>query len=348
MAWTTGQLAELVDGELVGAGDVAISAIDSVDRAGDRDLTFVGDEHYAQRWAASKAAAALVRRGLEIGGNGRKPVILVDHVDAALVKVLEAMAPPTPMPEPGVHPTAVVDDSATLGEGARIGARCYVGAGAVIGDRSVLQPGATVADHARIGCDCTIWYGVVIRDRCVIGDRCIIHPNVSIGADGFGHRAAPGGKGLLRIPQIGIVEIGHDVEIGAGTCIDRGTFGSTRIGDGTKIDNLCQIGHNCQIGRCVIMAGSGGLAGSVTVGDGVLLGGSVGVKDHVTIGDGAQVAAYAAVKDDIPAGARWAGYPAQDVREAVREHGVLKKIVKQSRTLQRMVDAFEEWQKHNA
>ena len=154
----------------------------------------------------------------------------------------------------------------------------------------------------------------------------LIHPNVTIGADGFGYRPAPGGKGLVKIPHIGNVVIHDDVEIGASACIDRAKFSSTIVGMGTKIDNLVQIAHNCVIGRFCILAGHAGMAGSSTLGDGVILGGRVSIKDHVNVGSGATVLGLGAVMNDIPAGETWGGMPAQDARQALREHVAIRKL----------------------
>jgi UDP-3-O-[3-hydroxymyristoyl] glucosamine N-acyltransferase len=225
-----------------------------------------------------------------------------------------------------VHPSAVIESSAAVGRDVRIAAQCYVGREARLGDRVVLHPNVTVMDGCVVGPDTVLWPGVVVRERCVIGARCILHPNAVIGADGFGFRPAAGGKGLVKVPQTGNVVLGDDVEIGAGTCVDRAKFGSTEIGDMTKIDNLCQIAHNCRIGRCVIIAGGCGLAGSVTIGDGVMFGGHVGVKDHTTIGAGARLMAYAAVMNDIPAGETWGGYPAKEAKVAAREYAGMRRL----------------------
>ena len=171
-----------------------------------------------------------------------------------------------------------------------------------------------------------IWSGTVIRERCCIGNYCIIHPNVTIGADGFGYRPSPDGRGLVKIPQIGTVEIGDDVEIGAGSCVDRGKFSATSIGDGTKIDNLVQIAHNCKLGRSCVMAGQSGLSGSVTLGDGVIMGGRAGVKDHVTVGAGVKLGGYTGVISDVAPGKTLLGSPADDYRQTLRLWAAQKQL----------------------
>jgi UDP-3-O-[3-hydroxymyristoyl] glucosamine N-acyltransferase len=323
----TADIAALVAGDLQGPGDLTIDGVETVELASPSQLTFIGDAKFAQLWPPSQARAALVKRGLEASlADPARALILVDDVDAAMALVQEKLAPPPVAVPPGVHPSAVVDPSAALGQGVCVGPLCYVGPRVVIGDGTTLHSGVHLHDEVRIGAQCVLWSGTVIRERCTIGDRCIFHPNVTIGADGFGYRPAPGGRGILKIPQIGIVTIGHDVEIGAGTCIDRGRFSATTVGDMTKIDNLVQIGHNCRIGRCVVISGQTAIAGTVTIGDGALLGGMCAIKDHVTIGPGVKLAGCAAVMGDIPAGETWAGYPARDMKLAVIEQIALKKL----------------------
>ena len=328
-AHTTASLTEAVGGELQGPGDVSVHGVEAIDRADNQQVTFIGDAKHARQWIDSHAGAALVTRGIDIqtqDSQDPRPLIYVDNADLAMARVLELFAPPAVLPEPGVHDTAVVHERAVVEDGVRIGAHCYVGPDARLGARTVLHANVTVLDEARIGADSTLWPGTVIRERCTLGDRCICHPNVTIGADGFGYRPAPDGKGMVKIPQIGTVEIGDDVELGAGTCIDRGKFAATVLGDGCKLDNLVQIGHNCRLGRCVVIAGQTAVAGSVTIGDGAMLGGMVAIADHLTIGRGAQLAGCAQVMHDVPDGETWAGSPAQAMRDAAAQAALLRKL----------------------
>lgn len=200
----------------------------------------------------------------------------------------------------------------------------------IIGDNVTIYPNATLLDFTSIGSRTTIWSGVIIRERCHIGANCILHPNATIGADGFGFSFC-NEKGLVKIPQIGNVVIGNNVEIGANSCIDRGKFSSTVIGDGCKIDNLVQIGHNSKLGRFCIMAGHSGLAGSVTLEDGVVIGGSASIKDHTTIGAGATVGAGSGVTCDVPAGKVVLGYPAIAAKDTLRQWALLKRLVNDTR-----------------
>ncbi len=326
MSMTTRQIAELVGGTLEGPGELSISGMERLDRATAEHLTLVTDGKYAKGWSASGAKAALVGKGVELEVGEGRAAIWVGDVDLAVAKVLEAIAPPVCQPMVGVHGSAVVESSAVIGTGARIGANCYVGHKTRIGAGAVLHPNVTVLDDCVIGEGVVLWPGVVIRERCSVGERSILHPNVSVGGDGFGYRPAPNGKGIIKIPQIGTVTIGRDVEIGSGTCIDRAKFGTTEIGDGCKLDNMVQIAHNCTLGKCVIIAGCTGVAGSATLGDGVVIGGCAIIRDHTTIGAGAKIAGGACVMNDVPAGETWGGYPAKDAKMALREYVAMKHL----------------------
>lgn len=323
---TTGSIAQLVNGQLTGPGDVAITGVRSLDRAEPEHLSFIGDKRYADGWAKSRCRAALVTRGIELPVREGTAVIRVDNADLAMATVLERFAPPIEQPPAGVHPSAVVDDSAQLGAGVRIGPLCIVGPRVKVGDGCTLHAHVTLAADSSIGAECELHPGVVIGQRCTLGDRCILHANAVIGADGFGYRPDPATRAPKKVPQIGMVRIGSDVEIGAGACIDRAKFDATVVGDHCKIDNLVQIGHNCTLGRAVIIAGLCGIAGSITIEDGAVLGGAVHVKDHLTIGRGAQVAGGTQLMHDVPPGEMWAGSPGQPIKAAARQELALRKL----------------------
>jgi UDP-3-O-[3-hydroxymyristoyl] glucosamine N-acyltransferase len=244
-------------------------------------------------------------------------------------QILELFAQPTPFFSIEIHPTAIIDTTAVIGKGTKIGAGSYIGPKVTVGENTTVYPNVTILDESTIGNNTVIWSGAVIRERCHIGNDCILHPNCTVGADGFGFRPDPQ-RGLVKIPQIGNVIIGNNVEIGANSCVDRGKFSSTVLGDGCKIDNLVQIGHNSKLGKFCIMAGNSGLAGSVTLGNGVIIGGSASIKDHTSIGDGAIVGAGSGVTGDIEAGKTVLGYPAVDARDALKQWAILKRLVRDS------------------
>lgn len=328
----------MVKGELIGPPDLVIRGLTALDQsADDGQLGFIRSGKFAAQWAGSRASAALVSKGVEVPGHdpSRRALIIVENADLAMAHVLGMFEPKLHQPGPGVHPSAVVDPSAQLGQGACIGPFCVVGPRARIGDGAVLMARVTVGADVKIGPLTTMHPGVVIYDRCVIGAKCILHGNVVIGADGFGYLPDPQGRGLLKIPHVGLVEIGNAVEIGACSCIDRGKFGATTIGDGTKIDNHVQIGHNARIGRACIICGMCGIAGSVVLEDGVILAGSVGVIDGKRIGARATVSAKSGVMDDIPAGETWFGTPAGPHKDQMRSYVALRQLSKFLREVKR-------------
>ncbi|MDP2643777.1 MAG: UDP-3-O-(3-hydroxymyristoyl)glucosamine N-acyltransferase [Desulfobacterales bacterium] len=324
--YTVNEINRHVNGILTGDPAVPITGVEQIDRAEKNQLTFIGEKKYIKLWSQSNGSAAIVQDGFDLEPGENKALIRVGHVDLALARVLELFEPDLPACAPGIHPAAVVDATADIGNKASIGAGCFIGPGVRIGDRARLYPNVTVYDHCRIGNDTTIWSGTVIRERCRIGDRCILHPNVTVGADGFGYRPAPDGNSLVKIPHIGTVMIGDDVEIGAGTCIDRGKFSATAIGNGTKIDNLVQIGHNCRIGRSCVISGMVGIAGSATLGDGVMIGGATTIKDHVVIGNGAKLGGNSGVISDVAPGQTVMGFPADEYGQTLRQWAALKQL----------------------
>jgi UDP-3-O-[3-hydroxymyristoyl] glucosamine N-acyltransferase len=325
---TIQQINDLLGGQLIGSTDQLISGPEQIDKAQVDHITFIGNRRYLKAWPESKACAVIVHQKWDLEPQHNRAIIKVANPDLAMIKVLEAFDPGIPEISKTIHATAVVEDSATIQEGAKIGAGCYIGHNVVIGKNVMIYPNVTIMDDTSIGDGSIIWPGTVIRERSIIGRNCIFHINVSIGADGFGYRPREDGRGLAKVPQIGNVVIGNEVEIGANSCVDRGKFSSTIIGDGCKIDNLVQIAHNCVMGRSCIMAGHSGLAGSVTLGDGVVIGGSASIKDHTTIHSGATVGAGSGVIGDVEAGATVLGYPACDAREKLKQWVAVKKLVK--------------------
>lgn len=325
--YTIQEINQVIKGEIVGNTTAIITAPEQLEEAKDTEISFIGNKKYEKFWSDSKACVAVVNQDISIEPGENRAFIKVSNADLAMSQVLEMFAPPTPVFSVAIHPTAVVDASAKIGLGTNIGAGAYIGQNVIIGDNVLIYPNVTILDESTIGNQTTIWSGAVIRERCHIGSHCIVHPNATIGADGFGFRPDPE-RGLVKIPQIGNVIIGNGVEIGANSCVDRGKFSSTIVGDGCKIDNLVQIGHNSKLGKFCIMAGNSGLAGSVTLGNGVIIGGSASIKDHTVIGDGAIVGAGSGVTGDIPAGKTMLGYPAVEARDALKQWAILKRLVR--------------------
>jgi len=317
-SFTINQINDILNGVLEGNTSQPITGPEQLEKAGNNHITFIGSQKYARLWETSKASAAIVDEKLTIEPGENRAFIRVKNADLAMARILEMFDPGPPQFDEEIHPTAVIHATATIGKACKIGAGCYVGKNVVLGDGVVLYPNVTILDETKIGQGTVVWSGTVIRERTEIGKYCIFHINASIGADGFGYRPAEDGRGLVKIPQIGNVVIGNFVEIGANSCVDRGKFSSTILGDGCKIDNLVQIAH--------IMAGSSGLAGSVTLGDGVIIGGSASIKDHVTIHSGAVVGGGSGVMSDVPAGKTVLGYPAGDARETLKQWVAIRKL----------------------
>lgn len=324
------EINNVLKGTLIGTLSQNITSPEQLELASENQISFIGNKKYEKYWSSSKASAAIVNEDIGIEPGTNRAFIKVKNAELAMSQLLELFAPAPPQFDIDVHPTACIHDTVIIGEGTKIGAGCYLGPNVVIGKNVTIYPNVTLLDYSSIGNGSTIWSGVVVRERCHIGNDCILHPNATIGADGFGFSFC-NEKGLVKIPQIGNVVLGNNVEIGANSCVDRGKFSSTVVGDGCKIDNLVQIGHNSKLGRFCIMAGHSGLAGSVTLEDGVVIGGSASIKDHTTIGAGATVGAGSGVTCDVPAGKVVLGYPAIAAKDALRQWAILKRLVNETR-----------------
>jgi UDP-3-O-[3-hydroxymyristoyl] glucosamine N-acyltransferase len=329
---TVKQLADLVQGTVHGDGNIAIRAARALHDAQPGDITFVADDKHAALLHQTRASAAVVPPS--VPANGLPLICVADPLNAFLVIVRHLRGEVAPRPQ-GIDPRAFVHPSAVVGEGASVQAFACVGEGTVIGARCRIHSGVAIGRHCRLGDDLTVYPNAVIYDDIVVGNRVIIHGNAVIGADGFGFRTH-GGK-HVKMPQLGHVEIGDDVEVGACTTIDRGTFEPTRIGAGTKIDNLVQVAHNCQVGKHNLFVSQMGIAGSSTTGDFVVIAGQVGVTDHVHIGSGAIIGAKAGVTKDVPAGQRMLGTPATPEREQKRILMTLEKLPEMRRDLRRIL-----------
>ncbi len=331
--YTAGQLAERLEGRILGDAELRITGVNALDDAAAEEVTFISDEAHARRWAESAASAAVVSESLGPAGHDpqRKALIFVPDAELASIALLELFQPKEVLPDIGVHPTAWVHETARLGAGVRVGPLVSIDRNAIIEDGVVLHAGVRLYAETIVGAGSVLHANCVIRQGCRIGRAVILHQNVSIGADGFGYRPAPDGRGLIKIPHIGTVILEDGVEIGANSCVDRAKFGATVVGAGTKIDNLVQIAHNCTIGRCCVIAGLAGLAGSAELGDGSQVGGAVSINDHVKVGSRVSIGGGSGVNRDIPDGEQWIGYPALPAKETLRIWARLRKLVSTKR-----------------
>ncbi|MEX0614015.1 MAG: UDP-3-O-(3-hydroxymyristoyl)glucosamine N-acyltransferase, partial [Pirellulales bacterium] len=268
--------------------------------------------------------------------------IIVTDAHAAFATIISHFRPPRTRAAVGIHPKAIVSPSARWGKGVNIHAGATIGDDCLIGDGTTIFPGSHLLAGCVIGRDVTIGPGAVLYENSIVGDRSIIHGGVVIGAHGFGYSQV-GGRHVLSA-QLGYVRIDADVEIGAGTTVDRGTYGATTIGEGTKIDNLVQIAHNCQIGRHNLICAQVGVAGSTTTGDYVVIGGQAGLRDHVHIGAGARLGAMAGITNDVPDGANMLGIPATPEREQKLKLAAVAKLPEMRQEFKAMRRAIAELQ----
>ncbi|OQX95099.1 hypothetical protein B6I21_07165 [candidate division KSB1 bacterium 4572_119] len=321
MELTLAQIAEFVDGELKGDGSIKIDGVAKVEDAKPGEITFITNPRYEKFIDTTNASAVLVGKDFP---ETSKTVIRTENAYFSFLKLLRYFHPHVEMLPEGIHPSAVIDETAVIGKNTRIGACVVVGKNSVIGENVQLYPGVVVGQDVEIGNNSLIFANVVFREQVRVGNNVIIHSGTVVGSDGFGF--AREGEIYHKIPQVGIVIIEDNVEIGAGCTIDRATLGATIIRNGVKLDNLIQIAHNVEVGENTVIAAQTGISGSTKLGKNSIIGGQVGFVGHIEVGDGVTVAAQSGVSKPLPPNSVYFGYPARPIMQAKREEAAVRKL----------------------
>lgn len=336
MKFTLKEIADIVQGDLVGSESTVITGISGIKEARKGDITFLANSKYYPLLKSTKASAIITSKDIT---EADRPIIRADNPSLAFTRVVELVAPNGIHHPKGIHPTAIISESAVLGKNVAVGPYTVIEADVTIEDNSIIYSGCFIGHHALIGRDCLIYPNVSVRERVQIGPRVIIHSGAVIGSDGFGFATVKGVQ--KKIPQIGTVLIEEDVEIGANVTIDRARFDKTVIGKGTKIDNLVQIAHNVMIGENCIIVAQAGISGSTTLGERVILAGQAGVVGHISLGDAAIVAAQAGVTKSVPPGVKVSGYPAKPHESAKRVNACVQRLPQLYRKIKDLEEKIE-------
>jgi len=317
---TAQELANWLGGTLINClPEKSFSEVLPLDRAVQTSISFLSNPKYASKALESKAGLILAAPGRDLGSQ---PVLEVKDPYLAFARCTQKLHPE---PKP-IFSSYAIHPSAAFGEDCSIAASATIGARTVLGDRAIIHPGVHIAEDCRIGDDCELFPGVVLYRKTILGDRVRIHANSVLGADGYGY--AFHGSRHEKVPQIGWVEVGDDVEIGACTTVDRGALGPTKIGTGTKIDNLCQIAHNVHIGKHCLIVSQTGISGSTTLGDHVTLAGKVGTAGHIHIGSRSVISGNSMIAKDVPEGSHLSGYLARPHREWMESQAAVNRLPK--------------------
>lgn len=324
MEFTVHQLSAMVGGTTEGREDVVIRGFGKIEDAREGDLTFLANPRYTHYLYTTKASAAIVSEDFIPEKSLDCVLIRVKDPYTTLAELMTKLEQSRPVPVGIEQPVSIAED-AQIGEGCYVGAFSYISPGCRIGRNVKIYPQVYLGANVIVGDDTVIRSGVKVYEDCKVGARCILHAGAVIGADGFGF--APDATGRYhKIPQTGNVEIGDDVEIGANTCIDRSTFGSTQIGNGTKLDNLIQVGHNVELGENNVISAQAGIAGSTKIGNGNRIGGQTGFSGHIAIGDHNEIGAQSGVHSNIGNGKRMLGYPAIEARQFAKNLVYINKL----------------------
>ncbi len=331
------RLAEFVGGSVAGDASTLISGIAGIDEAGEGEITFLANARYASKLSFTRASAVIASVAVK-----DKPTIVTSNPYLAFAKLLDYFNNGRSV-KSGVAPTAFISSAADIGRDVSIYPNVYISDGARIYDRAVLYPGVFIGDGVEVGEDTVIYSNVSVREGCIIGERVIIHCNAVIGSDGFGF--VKDGDKHVKIPQVGIVRIEDDVEIGACVAIDRATMGETVIGKGTKVDNLVQIAHNVRIGRDSLIIAQVGISGSASIGERVTLAGQVGVVGHISIGDDCMVGGQSGVRRSLPKGGIFSGNPCIPHNDSLKVDSILPKLPDMRRKIKELTKEISQLKK---
>jgi UDP-3-O-[3-hydroxymyristoyl] glucosamine N-acyltransferase len=319
------ELAEIVSGELIGDGDVILTGVNGLSEANSNEISFLGNLKYLQHALNTQAGVTFVGLDIDIFQFKNKNIIKVKNPQYAYGIVLSIIEKEKlSLISKTIHKSASISDKAEIGKDAYIGQNVVIEDNAVIGDNAKIFPNVYIGRNVRIGSDCLIYPNVVIREDSLIGDRVVLQPGIIIGGDGFGFTTIEGEN--KKIPQIGRVEIGNDVEIGSNTIVDRATVGATKIGDGTKIDNLVVIAHNVQIGQNCIIVSQTGIAGSTQLGNNVTVGGQTGLAGHIKIGNNVTISSQSGISGNIKDGEIVGGNPMAQLSQSIKIRALMRKL----------------------
>lgn len=342
MEFTAKQIAEFVGGKVEGDANASVHTFAKIEEGTKGAISFLSNPKYIQHIYETQSSIVLINNDLELTQPVSATLIRVDNAYECVAKLLQLYESIKPKKQ-GIDSLAFISPSAKIGENVYIGAFAYIGDNAVIGDGTMVYPHATIGDNVKVGEKCLLYPNVVIYEGCKLGNNVTIHSGSVIGADGFGF--APNTEGYAKIPQIGIVTIEDDVEIGANTCIDRSTMGSTIIRKGVKLDNLIQVAHNVEIGENTVMSAQVGIAGSTKIGSWCMFGGQVGLAGHITIGDKTFLGAQSGVPGNIKGNETLIGTPPMEPKAYFKSQAIFRKLpdmYKQLNELQKQVKEMKE------
>ncbi|MDY3674516.1 MAG: UDP-3-O-(3-hydroxymyristoyl)glucosamine N-acyltransferase [Prevotella sp.] len=339
MEFTAQQIAELIKGRVEGDKDAKVSSFAKIEEGHEGAISFLSNKKYLHYIYETKSSVVLVDESLALERNVNCTLIRVKSAYEAVAQLLQLYESMKPRKR-GISDLAFIDPTATIGKDCYIGPFAYVGPKCVIGDNSIIHPHAALGDNVIVGKKTEIHSNAVIYHDCKVGNRCILHAGCVIGADGFGF--APSENGYDKIPQIGIVTIEDDVEIGANTCVDRSTMGSTFIRNGVKLDNLVQIAHNTDIGANTVMSSQVGVAGSTKVGEWCMFGGQVGISGHITIGNKVMLGAQSGVPGSIKDGQQLIGTPPMEMRSYFKSQAIFRRLPEMYNEINKLRKEIEE------